>query len=1084
MKLNSTKSILTLGFSITAIATTVVAVPVALSRYQQSYSDQFNSNQDLSKAKQLETKFSFDQSKFDEAVAQIKVKDNFKDVSAKTIYNLTNDPLYSFKLYDALDLTSLTKDGIQIEIDTTNARVEGGQLTNVTIRGYDKENNLTFSKTISIAGFATSDSIDDNLTNVSVDPSKSNISINSQKLILPSEFALSLEDSFQQLNKDKSVSQAFIEALLANKASIGLYNGFGKPAFFANRQIISPQTNINEAAQKQRIVDNTNASSQQLNQAFAIYNLVYSNINDEQGTLTIGIEIKQGEQIQKIDLNVQGLAKTSDIEQAISTELTKNISQYVNINQSELAKIVASGANISDLLYNKDNNNTSEFVQDLQKQFYKNNVVDVLLDPFATAEEIERAKQLDSNPESIEQIVKNTFINGDYVTLSDNTSNDQTISFDNLQIGDYQVSFNDVKLVVPTQDASLSSQELEQLVKNGQLKLKFSLTINKKLNVNSPYLQNIATSNYLVINEQTLDNTGNNSTTRNIGLQFNFDNITAIANVSKVIYENAFATQFKDVKINQYINRNFFVSLGSDKYEPLVNYSDVKEALNTLIDSLKSSKADSTRTFDDVKKAVAAITLLNSGAKVSETKLIALTNELIKNNSELLSQTKPTEAPAEVQPPTGAQTQQAAGSNQTANSGTTGTVTPSNTTSTTTPSSTTPAPAANLYAKYLFVKADDQKTGDNFWKWLYEVANPSIKEAEVDFEIEESGYNRLTVIASWKQSGQTMLTSRFTIINITPDNGAFKIAQKYNPDVFIDARNAIDSTSGNSRQIRDSIRGDIGFKLANFNNQSAQGLLLQKAVDITSLDSLPQKNKMPGNQTTQKDVTKVNSGVIYLAFETSEIKNNDKYYLLRSDDNKKGIFIQKAKKSVNSSNINAFIIGIDDLNGGNDNPVLLIDVPESAAISENKLNKVTVNSSNTVQTEELQNTESDKNLFRQFKTGDTTSIIRPLVANSTILLTIATTPGFIRVTAQSSASANVSRDKLDAYTFIQDSTSKTKFDESGINWNKIGFDKTDQASLVVKALAIFKGEELINQNFYKLNEVRQGFVDTYLKDKK
>ncbi|CAT05118.1 Uncharacterised protein [Mesomycoplasma conjunctivae] len=1073
MKLNSTKSILTLGFSITAIATTVVAVPVALSRYQQSYSDQFNSNQDLSKAKQLETKFSFDQSKFDEAVAQIKVKDNFKDVSAKTIYNLTNDPLYSFKLYDALDLTSLTKDGIQIEIDTTNARVEGGQLTNVTIRGYDKENNLTFSKTISIAGFATSDSIDDNLTNVSVDPSKSNISINSQKLILPSEFALSLEDSFQQLNKDKSVSQAFIEALLTNKASIGLYNGFGKPAFFANRQVISPQTNINEAAQKQRIVDNTNASSQQLNQAFAIYNLVYSNINDEQGTLTIGIEIKQGEQIQKIELNVQGLAKTSDIEQAISTELTKNISQYVNINQSELAKIVASGATISDLLYNKDNNNTSEFVEDLQKQFYKNNVVDVLLDPFATAEEIERAKQLDSNPESIEQIVKNTFINGDYVTLSDNTSNDQTISFDNLQIGDYQVSFNDVKLVVPTQDASLSSQELEQLVKNGQLKLKFSLTINKKLNVNSPYLQNIATSNYLVINEQTLDNTGNNSTTRNIGLQFNFDNITAIANVSKVIYENAFATQFKDVKIGR-INRNFFVSLGSDKYEPLVNYSDVKEALNTLIDSLKSSKADSTRTFDDVKKALSAITLLNSGAKVSQTKLTTLTNELIKNNSELLSQTKPTEAPAEVQPPTGAQTQQAASTDPATNNGTTNTVDPN-----TTP--TTPAPAVNPYAKYLFVKADDKNNGDNFWKWLYEVGNPSIKEAEVDFEIEESGYNRLTVIASWKQSGQTMLRSRFTITNITPDNGAFKIAQKYNPDVFIDARNALATTSANSRQIRDSIRGDIGFKLAGLNNQSAQGLLLQKAVDIASLDSLPQKNKIPSDQ---KDVTKVKSGVIYLAFETSEIKDDKKHYLLRSDDSEKGIFIQKAKKSVNTSDVNAFIIGIDDLNGGNDNPVLLIDVPESAAISENKFNKVTVDSSNTVQTEELPNTENDKNLFRQFKTGDTTSIIRPLAANSTILLTIATTPGFIRVTAQSSASANVSRDKLDAYTFIQDSNSKNKFDESGINWNKIGFDKTDQASLVVKALAIFKGEELINQNFYKLNEVRQGFVDTYLKDKK
>ncbi|MBG0730735.1 P110/LppT family adhesin N-terminal domain [Mycoplasma sp. 'Moose RK'] len=223
---------------------------------------------------------------------------------------------------------------------------------------------------------------------------------------------------------------------------------------------------------------------------------------------------------------------------------------------------------------------------------------------------------------------------------------------------------------------------------------------------------------------------------------------------------------------------------------------------------------------------------------------------------------------------------------------------------------------------------DDNTLGKTIWKALNLQHILLSNNVRPDFVVENNG-NQFSLefnIISNKDSSK--LASTKIIINdvVSSTQSSFDVATKFFPTFFLDGKSSfskkdeessvynIHDLSDNNIQFEDSYTGKNRATLEGFeikkairfkqNNESEQ-------LKVASEKTEPHLNEAP--------LTRLNSGVIYLAFRPKNIGDYKKHYLI-SDVDGKGLFIQKIHESkfVKKSRI------IEAFNKGNDQKGFLL----------------------------------------------------------------------------------------------------------------------------------------------------------------
>ncbi|WP_337902374.1 P110/LppT family adhesin N-terminal domain, partial [Mesomycoplasma ovipneumoniae] len=91
-KSKSIKTIISTGFSITAILTTIVAVPIGLTIFERSYSSQILGNVDKNEVVNLKTESTFTEEDIIKALSELKLHKQYKNLSANTTLALAKKP--------------------------------------------------------------------------------------------------------------------------------------------------------------------------------------------------------------------------------------------------------------------------------------------------------------------------------------------------------------------------------------------------------------------------------------------------------------------------------------------------------------------------------------------------------------------------------------------------------------------------------------------------------------------------------------------------------------------------------------------------------------------------------------------------------------------------------------------------------------------------------------------------------------------------------------------------------------------------------------------------------------------------------
>ncbi|MDW2910911.1 hypothetical protein R7X42_03210, partial [Mesomycoplasma ovipneumoniae] len=227
--------------------------------------------------------------------------------------------------------------------------------------------------------------------------------------------------------------------------------------------------------------------------------------------------------------------------------------------------------------------------------------------------------------------------------------------------------------------------------------------------------------------------------------------------------------------------------------------------------------------------------------------------------------------------------------------------------------------------------------GVELWAFLQKSNYSALGQTDYQAEVVTKSDSQIDVILSFGTKTETEQkdSNPKAIFSITQlENDAdYDVLRSYNPTVFFDFRQN-QKTDGSDKitKIQPLNRGDVKIDLDDKDNvANKDGLLVTKAVEIKEVPSNPQEaaattateasttvatteTTAPTTTTTTAttDTSKkqiLESGVIFLAFQPRNIKDNKKHYLIASGDGK-GIFIKKTK--LGDGKTEKFALGLDE----------------------------------------------------------------------------------------------------------------------------------------------------------------------------
>ncbi|WP_341515419.1 P110/LppT family adhesin N-terminal domain [Mesomycoplasma ovipneumoniae] len=960
-KSKSIKTIISTGFSITAILTTIVAVPIGLTIFERSYSSQIFGNVDKNEVVNLKTQSTFSEEDFINALNNLKLHDQYKNLSAKTALSLAKNPSYAFNFLNAYDFSPITKHNFRVVLDIEKANASGTEVKNVVVYAHSDQFKLTYSKQTDLKGFAQSDKADGDLVGFQIDLEKSKLELTGTKNsnLVASEVAFKLDNDFQAFYKrTRSKSQAFSDALFQNGLAYNLVNTLGLPSILEKGYVLSPKTVENQKAKQEKIVMVGDSDTKRVDSLMKVENLVFKNLNDNTGTLSISFELKDpaGKLIKEFDFPILGIKKLSDDVKTVEQKILSQFSNFVQLKPLVQIALVKDNLSLAQIVYKTDNNPV--------------NLATVLSKITQNSQQIGRQSQVST------QLFQDSGQNSQTNNAKVDINRQDLSAFFNLKsekfqvpgLDGYFVKINNIKLA-----ENLTQAQKDKLVQENKVSFEVDFQIEKQLNIEAPYLENeFVKSNYPKVLESSLASLGKGNDSKfvlvdlgsskaNVEVQLDYDeNQRKVLNAvleqnSEIDLSNLDKIDPQDPKFKDFNPLAKTFEFKENPNGPKLTLEYVKSLVSEVVEDAKKQK-----TFTEVAKK---LFILDLGMEPESASALQKYIDLNKPRFEPTSKDEGTEKPKEGEKKTEgepekkpeAETGATTGSQPADSQPSTGTpapgaaaapvaATPAQPVATSTnaaqPTSSTTAfqddPAKTKDESTAKTKTETNEVstfkglGVELWAFLQKSNYSALGQTDYQAEVVTKSDSQIDVILSFGPKTETELkdSNPKAIFSITQlENDAdYDVLRSFNPTVFFDFRQN-QKTDGSDKitKIQPLNRGDVTIDLEKDKENVAtkDGLLVTKAVEIKEVPTNPQEaaaaeataTTMPATETTETPATVepkkqiLESGVIFLAFQPRNINNDKKHYLIASEDGK-GIFIKKTK--LGDGKTEKFVLGLDE----------------------------------------------------------------------------------------------------------------------------------------------------------------------------
>ncbi|WHF53605.1 P110/LppT family adhesin N-terminal domain [Mesomycoplasma ovipneumoniae] len=883
-KSKSIKTIISTGFSITAILTTIVAVPIGLTIFERSYSSQIFGNVDKNEVVSLKTQSTFSEEDFIKVLNELKLHDQYKNLSAKTALSLAKNPSYAFNFLNAYDFSPITKHNFRVVLDIEKASPSGTEVKNVVVYAHSDQFKLTYSKQTDLKGFAQSDKADGDLVGFQIDLEKSKLELTGTKNsnLVASEVAFKLDNDFQAFYKrTRSKSQAFSDALFQNGLAYNLVNTLGLPSILEKGYVLAPKTVENQKAKQEKIVMVGDSDTKRVDSLMKVENLVFKNLNDNAGTLSIAFELKDpaGKLIKEFDFPILGIKKLSDDVKTVEEKILSQFSNFVQLKPLVQIALVKDNLSLAQIVYKTDNNPVnlatvlSKITQNSQQNGRQSQVSTQLFQDPGQNSQANNAK-VDINRQDLSAFF-----------------NLKSEKFQVPGLDGYYVKINSIKLA-----ENLTQAQKDKLVQENKVSFEVDFQIEKQLNIEAPYLENeFVKSNYPKVLESSLASLGKGNDSKfvlvdlgssksNVEVQLDYDeNQRKVLNAvleqnSEVDFTNLDKIDLEDPKFENFnplvktfefkenpngpkLTLEYVKSLVSEVVEDAKKqktFTEVAKKLFILDLGMEPESASALQKYIDRNKPRFEPTSKDTGSEKPKEDEKKTEGEGEKKPEEGAGTTPPADsqpstgapaptppAPAPAQPPAAAP---AAGSAPAATS-TSGSQTTSSTTAFQDDPNTKTKDDQDAKTKTETNEVSTFKgLGVELWAFLQKSNYSALGQTDYQAEVVTKSDSQIDVILSFgpKTETETKDSNPKAIFSITQlENDAdYDVLRSYNPTVFFDFRQN-QKTDGSDKitKIQPLNRGDVKIDLENDkdNVASQDGLLVTKAVEIREVPASPQE---------------------------------------------------------------------------------------------------------------------------------------------------------------------------------------------------------------------------------------------------
>ncbi|WP_341516274.1 P110/LppT family adhesin N-terminal domain [Mesomycoplasma ovipneumoniae] len=249
-----------------------------------------------------------------------------------------------------------------------------------------------------------------------------------------------------------------------------------------------------------------------------------------------------------------------------------------------------------------------------------------------------------------------------------------------------------------------------------------------------------------------------------------------------------------------------------------------------------------------------------------------------------------------------------------------------------------------------------QKIGTNVWTTLNTASIYNLSDAKVEYQIDVKEDHQLVFdfkLVSTNDNSKVLASSQIVVNNvINSEKSAYDIIKKYNPSLFLDPISLELNEKAGKVDLVDPENKGLAFQSEQA-RRTADGLELTKPLKFQSIQPEGSKTEETKVEPTKTEATKteaakpvatkteatkteatkpvavkaeatkteaakpkvsakpfsrIDSGVLYLAFSAKGISDGKQHYLL-SDKDGKGIFIQKLESKKNQKPV--YVIGMD-----------------------------------------------------------------------------------------------------------------------------------------------------------------------------
>ncbi|WP_341492909.1 P110/LppT family adhesin N-terminal domain [Mesomycoplasma ovipneumoniae] len=899
-KSKSIKTIISTGFSITAILTTIVAVPIGLTIFERSYSSQILGNVDKNEVVNLKTQSTFSEEDFIKALNELKLHDQYKNLSAKTALALAKNPSYAFNFLNAYDFSPITKHNFRVVLDIEKANASGTEVKNVVVYAHSDQFKLTYSKQTDLKGFAQSDKADGDLVGFQIDLEKSKLELTGTKNsnLVASEVAFKLDNDFQAFYKrTRSKSQAFSDALFQNGLAYNLVNTLGLPTILEKGYVLSPKTVENTKAKQEKIVMIGDSDTKRVDNLMKVENLVFKNLNDNAGTLSISFELKDptGKLVKEFDFPILGIKKLSDDVKTVEQKILSQFSNFVQLKPLVQIALVKDNLSLAQIVYKTDNN------------------------PVNLATVLSKITQNSQQNGRQSQVSTQLFQDSDQNSQANNTKvdiNRQDLSaFFNLKsekfqvpgLDGYYVKINNIKLA-----ENLTQAQKDKLVQENKVSFEVDFQIEKQLNIEAPYLESeFVKSNYPKVLESSLASLGKGNDSKfvlvdlgssksNFEVQLDYDEnqrkvLNAVLKQNSEDFTNLDKIDPQDPKFENFnpLAKTFEFKENPNGSKLTLEY--VKSLVSEVVEDAKKQK-----TFTEVAKKLFILDLgMEPESASALQKYIDLNKPRFEPTSKDTGSEKPAEGekkpegegagttpPAGTQPPATGATPPADSASGGAGSAPTpaapAPAAPPAQPAATSTTSTTTGPQTTAFLDESTTKTETNEVstfkglGVELWAFLQKSNYSALGQTDYQAEVVTKSDSQIDVILTFgtKTEAEQKDSNPKAIFSITQlENDAdYDVLRSYNPTVFFDFRqNQRTDGSDKITKIQPLNRGDVEIDLEKDKENVAtkDGLLVKKAVEIKEVPTSPQEAAAAGEPATTMPTSTEETATTVAASETT-----------------------------------------------------------------------------------------------------------------------------------------------------------------------------------------------------------------------